>query len=180
MACPTDRASTARNSAAGTGFGQQRSRPDAAAPGGLRLGSGWGSRPASHQLATAILMDHTGDEDRVDAQTHELFIDDVLHAFPHRGPWRLRATAIDAWLADFAPKAAYRRLTGGAAGGLRRPARAHPPTSHVSTLPVPLGDRRSRVRGDPTARSFPEMPVERPETASGPVAEAAAATGGLG
>ena len=49
-------------------------------------------------------MDHTGDEDRVDAQTHELFIDDVLHAFPHRGPWRLRATAIDAWLADFARK----------------------------------------------------------------------------
>ena len=79
-------------------------RPDATAPGGIRLGAGWGSRPASRRLATAILMDHTGGEDRVDAQTHELFIDDALHAFPHRGPWRLRATAIDAWLADCARK----------------------------------------------------------------------------
>ena len=35
----------------------------------------------------------------------------------------------------------------------------------VSALPVPLGDRRSSILGHPTARSFPEMPLEHPETA---------------
>ena len=38
-------------------------------------------------------------------------------------------------------------------------------------LPVPLGDPRSSILGDSTARNLPEMPPCRPETASEPVAE---------
>ena len=46
-------------------------------------------------------------------------------------------------------------------------------TDPRSALPVPLGDRRSSNLGDSTARRLPEMPPERPETASEPGAEAA-------
>ena len=35
-------------------------------------------------------------------------------------------------------------------------------------LPVPLGDRRSSILGDPTARGLPETPPESPSTASDP------------
>ena len=47
---------------------------------------------------------------------------------------------------------------------LPRPCAAPP----RSALPVPLGDRRSCVRSDPTARRLPEMPLGCPETASEP------------
>ena len=36
----------------------------------------------------------------------------------------------------------------------------------VSALPVPLGDPRSSILGDPTARMLPEMSPERPGIAS--------------
>ena len=37
-------------------------------------------------------------------------------------------------------------------------------------LPIPLGDRRSSIWGDPAARIYPEMLVDGPETASEPLA----------
>ena len=49
-----------------------------------------------------------------------------------------------------------------------------PAARSYSGLPLPLGDRRSSLSGDPTARSFPELPPDPPETASEPVAEKAA------
>ena len=40
----------------------------------------------------------------------------------------------------------------------------------LSALPLPFGDRRSSILGDPTARTFPETPPDRPEMASEPMA----------
>ena len=39
---------------------------------------------------------------------------------------------------------------------------------HVSALPIPLGDPRSSIWGDPVARRLPEMPPKPGETASEP------------
>jgi len=41
-------------------------------------------------------------------------------------------------------------------------------------LPLPLGDRRSSLSGDPVARRFPEMRAKRVETAPDAVEEASA------
>ena len=106
-------------------------------------------------------MDHTGDEDLAGGPTHERFIDDMLKHGPTQRlmDGRLRPPSTPGLARD---KALERPTTvWSPAEGLRR---------HVSTLPVPLGDRRSFVRGDLTTRSFPEMPAKRPETASGPMA----------
>ena len=50
---------------------------------------------------------------------------------------------------------------------------ALPAAHRLFPLPIPPGDRRSSIQGDPTARIYPEMPPNRPETASEPFAEAA-------
>ena len=50
-------------------------------------------------------------------------------------------------------------------------ARCHAP---AFPLPVPLGDRRSSIWGDPAARIYPERCVERPKTACEPFVEVAA------
>ncbi len=57
-------------------------------------------------------------------------------------------------------------------GGRRRPRRSvrrrrSLPLDRVSTLPLPLGHRRSSLSGDPTARWFLETPPSRPENGFG-------------
>ena len=39
------------------------------------------------------------------------------------------------------------------------------------SLPIPLGDRRSSIWGDPVARIYPEMPPDRPENGFGALRE---------
>ena len=65
----------------------------------------------------------------------------------------------------------------GLAVGLRRGSRrlAGPPPGPKSSRPLPLGDPRSSILGDPTTRSFPETAPDRRPEASRDVSEMAAA-----
>ena len=87
-------------------------------------------------------------------------------ARPHPALWRFSYCSLRSWITAEAsarpistrdlPERRIRQDHAGHRLGRRPPEGRR--RGRFSTLPLPLGGSRSSVRGDPTARSFPELP----------------------